>query len=263
VDERKQKRKINLQKGVLSGPKISTVDGFQGSEMDVILVSLVRSNLDKNIGFLKDLRRLNVATTRARKHLVIFCNADTVSKNKEIGRLVEGSMSYDDWFENLMKETKKQQDRHLQAEIRKNDVEVNGREKSVSSSKVSSAKVSTPKESSPKTPISKQPVNNTKSKPTPNNPKNSSKQPEINNSKNSKNKQPNMQVTNQKPLINPSSKIKKYTSETLKIIGTQTVNETEIKIDLKKNKTKKNNRNPLKEVTKSIDNIKIGKIGKN
>merc|ERR1712071_708176 len=127
------------------------------------------------------------------------------------------------------KETKKQQDNNLQAEIRKNE-----------------------KEPSPKTPISKQPVNNTKSKPTTKSPKNSSKNPEINNSKNSKNKQQNMQVTNQKPLIKPSSKIKKCNSETLKIIG----NETEIKIDLKKNKTKKNNRNPLKEVTKSIDNIK-------
>jgi len=259
VDERKQKRKINLQKGVLSGPKISTVDGFQGSEMDVILVSLVRSNLDKNIGFLKDLRRLNVATTRARKHLVIFCNADTVSKNKEIGRLVKGSMSYDDWFENLVMETEKRQADNLQMEIRKNDVEVNGRD--VASSKVSSQKVSTtkvptpkvptPKEKSPKTPIPKKPVNNSK-------PKNSSKKPESNNLTKSKIKQQIMQSTDQNPPIkkpiNSSSKIKKYTSETLKIIGNQTVKET----DLKKNNTKKN-KTPLKEVTNSIDNIKIGK----
>lgn len=253
LDERKQKRKINLQKGVLSGPKISTVDGFQGSEMDVILVSLVRSNLDKNIGFLKDLRRLNVATTRARKHLVIFCNADTVSKNKEIGRLVRENMSYDDWFENLMKETEKRQADNLQAEIRKNNMEFNGHEISSSCLKVSS-----PKKSSPKIPNTK-PVNITKSKSLPKSPKKSSSEKlEFINLKKSKNKQPNMQTCDNKPLIKASSKMKKYTSETLKIIGNKTVNQTEIEIDLKKNKTKKNKRNPLKEVTKSIDNIKLG-----
>jgi len=89
-------------------------------------------------------------------------------------------------------------------------------------------------------------------------PKNSSKKPEINNLKKSKIKQQIMQSTDQNPPIktpiNSSSKIKKYTSETLKIIGNQTVKET----DLKKNNTKKN-KTPLKEVTNSIDNIKIGK----
>merc|ERR1712053_15621 len=99
-EERREKRKRNLQKGKQSGPKICTVDGFQGSEMDVILVSLVRSNYDNNIGFLKDLRRLNVAATRARKHLVIFCNVRTVSKDAEIKKLVSQHINYKTWLQN-------------------------------------------------------------------------------------------------------------------------------------------------------------------
>lgn len=54
--------------------KISSVDGFQGSEKLVIILGLVRSNNRKNVGFVDDLRRMNVATTRARKHLAVFCD---------------------------------------------------------------------------------------------------------------------------------------------------------------------------------------------
>lgn len=59
---------------------VNTVDGFQGQERDVILISLVRSNDEGQIGFLKDLRRMNVAMTRARMKLIILGNKDTMTK---------------------------------------------------------------------------------------------------------------------------------------------------------------------------------------
>ena len=60
---------------------INTVDGFQGQERDVILISLVRSNDDGQIGFLRDLRRMNVAITRARMKLIILGNPDTMTRH--------------------------------------------------------------------------------------------------------------------------------------------------------------------------------------
>ena len=58
---------------------VHTVDGFQGQERDVILISLVRANEDGKIGFLNDLRRMNVAITRARMKLMILGDASTLS----------------------------------------------------------------------------------------------------------------------------------------------------------------------------------------
>ncbi len=58
---------------------VNTVDGFQGQERDVIFISLVRANEEGQIGFLNDLRRMNVAITRARMKLVIFADASTLS----------------------------------------------------------------------------------------------------------------------------------------------------------------------------------------
>ena len=58
---------------------IHTVDGFQGQERDVILISLVRANAEGPIGFLNDLRRMNVAMTRARMKLIILGDASTLS----------------------------------------------------------------------------------------------------------------------------------------------------------------------------------------
>ena len=60
---------------------IHTVDGFQGQERDVILISLVRANEDGNIGFLNDLRRMNVAITRARVKLIILGDAPTLTRH--------------------------------------------------------------------------------------------------------------------------------------------------------------------------------------
>ena len=60
---------------------VNTVDGFQGQERDIILISMVRANDDGQIGFLRDLRRMNVAITRARMKLIILGNAATMTKH--------------------------------------------------------------------------------------------------------------------------------------------------------------------------------------
>lgn len=60
---------------------VNTVDGFQGQECDVILISLVRANEDGQIGFLNDLRRMNVAITRARMKLIILGDASTLTRH--------------------------------------------------------------------------------------------------------------------------------------------------------------------------------------
>lgn len=68
--------------------EISTVDGFQGREKEAIIISTVRSNETNEVGFLSDERRMNVAITRARKHVTLICNCETVSKNKFLANLV-------------------------------------------------------------------------------------------------------------------------------------------------------------------------------
>lgn len=68
---------------------VNTVDGFQGQERDVILISLVRSNDEGQIGFLKDLRRMNVTMTRARMKLIILGNKDTMTKHPFYKKLWE------------------------------------------------------------------------------------------------------------------------------------------------------------------------------
>ena len=78
---------------------IHTVDGFQGQERDVIVISTVRANADGRIGFLRDLRRMNVAITRARHKVIIVGNATTLTRHpfyaslldhiRRVGRVVE------------------------------------------------------------------------------------------------------------------------------------------------------------------------------
>lgn len=68
---------------------VKTVDGFQGKEKEIIVISTVRSNKWGNIGFLSDLRRLNVAITRAKKKLIIIGNTDTLSHNPTYKRLID------------------------------------------------------------------------------------------------------------------------------------------------------------------------------
>lgn len=59
---------------------INTVDGFQGQERDIVIISLTRSNQERKIGFLKDTRRMNVAMTRAKKKLIMIGDSHTLSK---------------------------------------------------------------------------------------------------------------------------------------------------------------------------------------
>ena len=68
---------------------VNTVDGFQGQERDIILISLVRSNDEGQIGFLRDLRRMNVAMTRARMKLIILGNKDTLTRHPFYKKLWE------------------------------------------------------------------------------------------------------------------------------------------------------------------------------
>ncbi len=67
---------------------VNTVDGFQGQERDIIMISLVRSNEDGQIGFLNDLRRMNVAMTRAKKKLIIFGNKETMQHHTFYRKLI-------------------------------------------------------------------------------------------------------------------------------------------------------------------------------
>lgn len=68
---------------------VNTVDGFQGQERDIILISLVRSNDGGEIGFLRDLRRMNVAITRARMKLIILGSAATMTSHPFYRKLYE------------------------------------------------------------------------------------------------------------------------------------------------------------------------------
>ena len=85
------KEQINILKDLLVhspaltafGDKISvnTIDSFQGHERDVVYISMTRSNTDNRIGFLSEIRRMNVAMTRARKKLVVIGDSATLSQS--------------------------------------------------------------------------------------------------------------------------------------------------------------------------------------
>jgi len=73
-----QRLRLELASLVTRGLELGTVDGFQGREKEVVIVDLVRSNPDGQLGFLRDLRRTNVAMTRARRQLILVLNGDTL-----------------------------------------------------------------------------------------------------------------------------------------------------------------------------------------
>ena len=68
---------------------VNTVDGFQGQERDIIVISLVRANDEGQIGFLRDLRRMNVAMTRARMKLIILGDRPTLTRHPFYRKLWE------------------------------------------------------------------------------------------------------------------------------------------------------------------------------
>ncbi len=73
----------------LEGLEIKTIDGFQGGEKECILLSLVRSNPAHTVGFLGEKRRINVAVTRAKRHLAVFCDTETCSVDRFMRTLLD------------------------------------------------------------------------------------------------------------------------------------------------------------------------------
>ena len=82
----KKKEFFKPYRGLIS---VNTVDGFQGQERDIIVISLVRANADGQIGFLSDLRRMNVAITRARMKLIILGDVQTMTRHPFYKQLYE------------------------------------------------------------------------------------------------------------------------------------------------------------------------------
>jgi len=82
-----QVRLLREQLGV-EGLEVDSVDGFQGREKEAVVISLVRSNLEGEIGFLADVRRMNVALTRARRKLVVVGDSATLAAHPFYQRLV-------------------------------------------------------------------------------------------------------------------------------------------------------------------------------
>lgn len=69
--------------------EIKSVDGFQGREKEAVIISLVRSNKKGEVGFLAEKRRINVAITRARRHLAVVCDSETVGHDAFLKSLVD------------------------------------------------------------------------------------------------------------------------------------------------------------------------------
>ena len=86
---RKLIRQSHFLKPLLPQISVNTVDGFQGQERDVILISMVRGNDDGRIGFLNDLRRMNVAITRARMKLIVLGDTSTLSQTAFYKKLID------------------------------------------------------------------------------------------------------------------------------------------------------------------------------
>lgn len=89
---------FTVSKELCNSVECSTVDGFQGDECDIIIISFVRSNPKNTVGFLSDFRRLNVALTRARKSIIMLGEPSTLCTSKEIGALLGDAQQRDKLF---------------------------------------------------------------------------------------------------------------------------------------------------------------------
>src|SRR5262249_59135163 len=81
--------RVLREKLPIPGLEIDSVDGFQGREKEAVVLSLVRSNPQGEVGFLADIRRMNVALTRARRKLLVIGDSATLSRLPLYQRLVE------------------------------------------------------------------------------------------------------------------------------------------------------------------------------
>jgi len=81
----------------LSAVEVATVDASQGREAEAVIVSLVRSNRRRAVGFLADARRLNVAVTRASRHLALVCDPSTVGSDPLLATLLDHVAALGEW----------------------------------------------------------------------------------------------------------------------------------------------------------------------
>ena len=79
----------NKLKPLYPAVEIGSVDGFQGREKEAVVLSLVRSNASREVGFLAEDRRLNVAITRARRHVALVCDADTIRRHTFLAAMLD------------------------------------------------------------------------------------------------------------------------------------------------------------------------------
>jgi len=78
-----------LRQKLNHGIEIDSVDGFQGREKEVVIVSLVRSNPEGDVGFLADTRRMNVALTRSRRKLIVIGDSATITAHPFYEKMVK------------------------------------------------------------------------------------------------------------------------------------------------------------------------------
>mmetsp|Transcript_18952 Transcript_18952/g.52864 ORF Transcript_18952/g.52864 Transcript_18952/m.52864 type:complete len:800 (-) Transcript_18952:678-3077(-) len=81
----------------LASMEVATVDGFQGREKEAIIISAVRSNETGEVGFLSEIRRMNVAVTRGRRHVCLICCTETLQSNPFLHRLTDYFETYGEY----------------------------------------------------------------------------------------------------------------------------------------------------------------------